>query len=186
VTRPVVVLVGPPASGKSTVMRRLARALQVHGRDTDSDVEAHEGATVAAIFAERGEAAFRELERAAVAEALETHDGVLALGGGAVLDAETRRRLRAYADAGGTVVFLDVSAGRVAARIASDTSRPLLAGDALARWRELMAARRPLYEEVATLRVETDDGGPRSAVTTVLAHVGPRADPEQVVEGAQG
>jgi shikimate kinase len=174
VTRPVVVLVGPPASGKSTVMRRLARRLGVHGRDTDSDVEACEGVTVAQIFADRGEAAFRELERAAVADALASHDGVLALGGGAILDPSTRALLREYASDGGVVVFLDVSAGRVAARIASDTSRPLLAGDGLARWRELMSARRPLYEEVATLRIETDAGGPRVVVERVLEHVGPR------------
>jgi shikimate kinase len=178
-TRPIAVLVGPPASGKSTIMRRLARELGVTGRDTDTDVEARASVSIAEIFAERGEAAFRALERDAVAEALKTHDGIVSLGGGAVLDPSTRERLRAYGAAGGVVVFLDVSAHRVAARIESDTSRPLLSGDALARWRALMDERRPLYDQVSTLRVVTDSGGPRAAVERVLEQIG---NPQEKVD----
>ncbi len=83
---PVVVLVGPPGAGKSAVAVELARLLGVSARRTDADVEAAAGASVGEIFVDQGEAAFRELERAAVARALAEHRGVLALGGGAVLD----------------------------------------------------------------------------------------------------
>jgi len=169
--RPVAVLVGPPASGKSTVMRHLARHLGVEGRDTDADVEAAAGVSVATIFAEQGEPAFRELERDAVAAALAGHPGVLSLGGGAVLDPDTRDRLAAYAAAGGVVVFLDVSRAHAARRLRGDTSRPLLAGDAMTRWDTLMTARRPLYEAVATLRLTTDAAGPRRVVEEIARHI---------------
>ncbi|MGC5166327.1 shikimate kinase [Luteimicrobium sp. DT211] len=179
--RPVAVLVGPPASGKSTVMRHLSRRLGVDGRDTDADVEAASGVTVAAIFADQGESAFRALERDAVAAALESHPGVLSLGGGAVLDPATRERLAAYAAEGGVVVFLDVSRLHAARRLRGDRSRPLLAGDAVARWDELMTARRPVYEEVATVRVRTDAAGPGHVVEEIVrhierAHVSPRTE----------
>jgi len=169
--QPVAVLVGPPASGKSTVMRHLARRLGVEGRDTDADVEGSTGVTVATIFAELGEPAFRALERDAVAAALTSHRGVLSLGGGAVLDPATQERLAAYAAAGGVVVFLDVSRAHAARRLRGDRSRPLLAGDAVTRWDELMTARRPVYEAVATLRVATDAEGPRRVVEEIARHI---------------
>ncbi|HYF72024.1 MAG TPA: shikimate kinase, partial [Nocardioides sp.] len=102
-TRPRVVLVGPMGAGKTTVADILAAAWGTTARDTDRDVEAAEGRTISDIFVDSGEETFRALERAAVAEALATHEGVLALGGGAVLDPETRQRL-----AGHQVVFLQV------------------------------------------------------------------------------
>lgn len=169
--RPVVVLVGPPASGKSTVMRHLARRLGVEGRDTDTDVEEAAGLAIATIFAEQGEPAFRALERDAVAAALAGHGGVLSLGGGAVLHPDTQELLAAYAAAGGVVVFLDVSRPHAARRLRGDTSRPLLAGDAMTRWDELMTARRPVYEAVATLRVTTDMHGPRRVVDEIARHI---------------
>lgn len=169
--QPVAVLVGPPASGKSTVMRHLARRLDVEGRDTDADVEQTAGVAVATIFAEQGEPAFRALERDAVAEALASHPGVLSLGGGAVLDPATRERLAEYVARGGVVVFLDVSRVAAARRLRGDTSRPLLAGDAMTRWDELMTARRPVYEAVATVRVTTDAHGPRRVVEEIVEHI---------------
>lgn len=153
---PVVVLVGPPGSGKSTVAALLASRWDVAARDTDADVEAVAGKTIGEIFVEDGEPRFRELERDAVLRALGEHDGVLALGGGAVLDEGTQEALSAYAAGGGVVVFLDVSLAHAAPRVGFNTARPLLLGNPRAQWQALMEARRPVYERVSTVRVSTD------------------------------
>nr|MCU0266047.1 AAA family ATPase [Actinomycetes bacterium] len=121
---PVVVVVGPPGAGKTTVGRLVAERLGVAFRDTDTDVEAAAGASVADVFVTEGEAGFRALERTAVAAALADHDGVLALGGGAVLDPGTRDRL-----VGRTVVFLDVGVADAARRVGFNRDRPLLLGN---------------------------------------------------------
>lgn len=148
---PRLVIVGPPGSGKSTVARSVAQRLGVEVRDTDEDVEHESGATIGDIFVEHGEEEFRRREVAAVARALAEHEGVLALGGGAVLDERTRSALR-----GLTVVFLDVGIKDAASRIGLNRDRPLLLGNPRAQWIRLMEARRPVYEAVATLRVDTD------------------------------
>ena len=118
-----LVLVGPMGAGKSTVAALLADAWGVTARDTDADIEALEGRSISDIFVESGEAHFRDLERKAVAEALATHDGVLALGGGAVLDPATRELL-----AGHTVVFLRVGLSDAVKRVGLGSARPLLLG----------------------------------------------------------
>ena len=148
---PRVVIVGPPGSGKSTAARLVAERLGVPARDTDDDVERAAGSTIGDIFVEHGEDEFRRLEQVAVAEAIRDHDGVLALGGGAVLDQRTRDLLR-----GLTVVFLDVGIKDAASRIGLNRDRPLLLGNPRAQWIRLMEARRPVYEDVATARVDTD------------------------------
>jgi shikimate kinase len=142
-------------SGKSAVGGVLARRWHVALRDTDHDIEAATGQSVAAIFAEQGEEAFRDLEHRVLVQALATHDGVLALGGGAVLRADSRAALAEYVAGGGHVVFLDVDAEAVMGRVGRDASRPLLAGEPRERWSALAAQRRPLYLEVATVRVRT-------------------------------
>src|SRR3954452_12981786 len=106
-SRPILVLVGPPASGKTTVGTGVAEILGVPFRDTDADVEAATGTTVADVFVQHGERYFREVEEKAVVRALAEHEGVLALGGGAVTSAATRELLVAHARQGGTVVWLD-------------------------------------------------------------------------------
>jgi shikimate kinase/3-dehydroquinate synthase len=111
---------------------------------------------VSDIFVESGEETFRELERAAVRRALAEHDGVLALGGGAVLDESTQQLLMDYATGGGVVVFLDVTLAHAAPRVGFNQSRPLLLGNPRAQWQALMEARRPVYERLATVRVLTD------------------------------
>jgi shikimate kinase len=153
---PAAVLVGPPGSGKTTVGMLLAQRLGVTFRDTDADVEHVAGKAVADIFVEDGEPRFRELEREAVTTALAEHDGVLALGGGAVMDPLTQGALEGYAAAGGVVVFLDVSLAHAAPRVGFNRSRPLLLGNPRARWAALMEQRRPVYESLATLRVLSD------------------------------
>ncbi|UZN05169.1 shikimate kinase [Cellulomonas sp. S1-8] len=153
---PRLVLVGPPGAGKSTVAAALAQRWQLEVRDTDADVEATAGKSVSDVFVEDGEPRFRDLERAAVATALVEHDGVLALGGGAVLHDDTRAALRTYQRGGGVVAFLDVSLAHAAPRVGLNQARPLLVGNPRAQWQALMDARRPVYEEVADVRVSTD------------------------------
>ena len=166
---PRVVLIGPPGSGKSSVARALATRLGLACRDTDADVEAVAGRSVSDIFLIDGEPEFRALEAAAVQSALAEHDGVLALGGGAVLDPATERALVDYRAGGGVVVFLDVSLTAAAPRVGFNTSRPLLVGNPRARWRELMDARRPVYERLASERVLTDDLRPHEVAELIQA-----------------
>ncbi|MDO8145042.1 MULTISPECIES: shikimate kinase [unclassified Isoptericola] len=170
-TRPRVVLTGPPGSGKTTVGRILAERLGVAFRDTDADVERTAGKAVADIFVDDGEPRFRELEREAVTTALATHDGVLALGGGAVMDAHTQSALTGYAADGGTVVFLDVSLAQAAPRVGFNRSRPLLVGNPRGRWAELMQARRPTYERLATTVVVSDERTAAQVADEILQEV---------------
>lgn len=170
---PRVVLVGPPGSGKSTVAHALGERWQLRVRDTDADVERTAGKPIAEIFVDDGEPHFRDLERAAVLAGLAEHRGVLALGGGAVLDEVVQRALAAYVDGGGAVVFLDVSLAAAAPRVGFNVSRPLLLGNPRARWLELMEARRPVYEQVSTLRVGTDERTPDEVASAVADAVEP-------------
>lgn len=154
---PRIVLIGPPGSGKSSVGRRLAEATGLDWRDTDVDVAAAAGKSISDIFLDDGEQAFRVQERAAVTAALSEHEGVLSLGGGAILDGQTQSAVRDYAAAGGCVVFLDVSLTAAAPRVGFNRSRPLLVGNPRQQWKALMDQRRPIYESLATVTVLTDD-----------------------------
>lgn len=173
VSAPLAVLVGPPGSGKTQAGRALARLLGVTFLDTDEAVEQAAGRSVADIFVDDGETVFRELERAAVASALAEERGVVSLGGGAVLDAGTRSRLEGLA-----VVFLDVGIADASRRIGFDRSRPLLGINPRASWIALMNERRPTYEAVGTVRVDTAGRTPEEVAETVaaaLALTGPRS-----------
>ena len=160
---PVVVLVGPPGAGKTTVGRLLADRLGGSYRDTDADIEAVAGKPIPEIFLDEGEPYFRDLERAAVRDAVAGHHGVLSLGGGAIMDEGTRALL-----AGLPVVFLDVGLHDAVRRVGLDAPRPLLAVNPRQRWRELMEQRRPLYEQVARAVVATDDRTPQDVAEAVL------------------
>lgn len=147
----MVVLVGPPGAGKSTVGRLVAKRLGTSFRDTDADIVAQAGKPISEIFYDEGEPHFRALEVAAVSRALTEHDGVLALGGGAVLSAGTREEL-----IGRTVIFLDVGMAAAARRVGLARDRPVLTLNPRAMLHALLAERRPLYEQVATHVVEVD------------------------------
>lgn len=161
---PHVVLVGPPGAGKSTIGRRLARALNCDLVDSDELIEARYDKPCGKVFSELGEPAFREVEAEVVREALTTK-GVVSLGGGAVLTESTRTLL-----ANLNVVFLDVTPEEGVARTLCDSNRPVLdSADPLAHYAQLLETRRPLYAEVADLKVRTGVRSPQQVVGDILS-----------------
>jgi shikimate kinase len=164
---PKAVLVGLPGSGKSTIGRRLAKALGVGLLDTDAAIEQQTGRSIADIFAADGEQEFRRIEEAAVRAALADHDGVVSLGGGAVTTPGVREAL-----SGHTVVYLEIGAREGVRRTGGNTVRPLLAGgDRAEKYRALMAERVPLYRRVATVRVDTNRRNPGAVVRHILSRL---------------
>ncbi|ORX07937.1 shikimate kinase [Mycolicibacillus trivialis] len=164
---PRAVLVGLPGSGKSTIGRRLAKALGVPMLDTDVAIEQRTGRTIADIFATDGEPGFRRIEEEVVRAALAEHDGVLSLGGGAITTAGVRDAL-----AGHTVVYLDISLAEGVRRTGGSTVRPLLAGpDRAEKYRALMAERAPLYRKVATVRINTNRRNPGAVVRQIVSRL---------------
>jgi shikimate kinase len=161
---PKAVLIGLPGSGKSTIGRRLAKALDVSLLDTDAAIEETTGRTIADIFATDGEPEFRRIEEDVIRSALQSHDGVLSLGGGAVTTPGVRDAL-----AGHMVIYLEISAAEGVRRTGGSTVRPLLAGgDRGEKFRKLMAERVPLYRRVATMRINTNRRNPGAVVRHVV------------------
>ena len=165
-TSPVAVLIGPPGAGKSTVGPLLAALLGAPFAETDALVEDVAGKPVSDIFISDGEPAFRALERAAVARALASHPGIVALGGGAVMDPATQQLL-----AGQRVVYLQTGFTAAVQRVGLDTPRPLLLGNPRAQMRDLLAQRLPVYESLAAITVTTDDRDPQEIADEIAATV---------------
>jgi shikimate kinase len=172
---PKAVLIGLPGSGKSTIGRRLAKSLGVSLLDTDAAIEATSGRTIADIFASDGEREFRRIEEQVIRAALQSHDGVLSLGGGAVTTPGVRDALAAH-----TVIYLEISAAEGVRRTGgSATVRPLLAGgDRGEKFKALMAERVPLYRRVATMRVNTNRRNPGAVVRHIVDRLENRAAPQ--------
>jgi shikimate kinase len=161
---PKAVLIGLPGSGKSTIGRRLAKSLGTSLLDTDAAIEETTGRTIADIFATDGEREFRRIEEDVIRSALQSHDGVLSLGGGAVTTPGVRDAL-----AGHAVVYLEISAAEGVRRTGGTTVRPLLAGgDRSEKFKALMAERVPLYRRVATMRVNTNHRNPGAVVRHIV------------------
>jgi shikimate kinase len=166
---PRAVLIGPPGAGKSAVGPLLAERLGTSFRDTDAEVADAAGQPVSAIFIEQGEQAFRDLERAAAARALRTQDepgGVVALGSGAVLDADVQRLLD-----GLPVVYLATGFSTIARRLGLDRPRVVVPGNPRGRLRAMLEERRPLYERLATVTVQTDDEDPDQLAQAIAAQI---------------
>jgi shikimate kinase len=164
---PKAVLVGMPGSGKSTIGRRLAKALDTALLDTDVKIVETTGRSVAEIFSTEGEKAFRRIEEEVVRAAVAEHDGIVSLGGGAITSPGVRDAL-----AGHTVIFLEISAAEGIRRTTGGTVRPLLAGaDPAQKYRELMAQRVPLYRQVATMRINTNRRNPGAVVRYIVTRL---------------
>jgi shikimate kinase len=162
-----VILIGPPGSGKSTVGKLLAERLGVPFADTDAEVEAAAGKSVGDVFIEDGESAFREYERAAAARSIGAQAGVVALGSGAVLDADVRRML-----AGRHVVYLSVGFAAVARRTGMDRAHVVVPGNPRGMLRAMLEERRPVYEELASVTVPTDELAPEEIAADLAARFG--------------
>lgn len=158
----MVVVVGPPGAGKTTVGALLAERLGVSFRDVDADIVVTAGKPISDIFTDDGEAVFRAMEEKAVMSALEDGRGVVALGGGAILSAATRAALSRH-----TVVFLNVGMAEGVKRTGMSSARPLLAGvNPRATFKALLQERLPLYREVATHELETDGRTPQELASS--------------------
>lgn len=165
---PRVVLIGPPGAGKSSVGQALARKLGISFADTDLLIEESQGKSVSHIFVEDGEPHFREIERSICLSAFASETGVLALGGGAVLDPMTQKELSRLDS---TVIFLDASLKVVAPRIGFNRDRPLLLNNPRQKWQELMDIRRPVYEQVATVCYQVEEKGVNEIVNDLATLV---------------
>jgi shikimate kinase len=161
---PRAVLMGMPGSGKSTIGRRLAKALDLTLLDTDIKIVETTGRTIADIFTNDGEKEFRRIEEEVVRAALAEHDGIVSLGGGAITSSGVQEAL-----AGHTVIFLEISAAEGIRRTTGGTVRPLLAGpDPARKYRDLMSQRVPLYRRAATMRVNTNRRNPGAVVRHIV------------------
>jgi shikimate kinase len=164
----MVVLIGPPGAGKSSAGALLARRLAVPFADTDRAVEKLAGKPIGDVFIEDGESVFRELERAAVAQCLDSdRGGVVALGSGAILDADVRRQI----SSGCTVVYLDAGFATVAKRAGMDRPRVVLPGNPRGMLRRMLEERQPVYASLATVTVPADELSPEELADQIAERI---------------
>jgi shikimate kinase / 3-dehydroquinate synthase len=166
-----VVLIGMPGSGKTTVGKSLARQLGLPFVDSDKEIVARTGVSIATIFEIEGEEAFRKREAQVIAELLAQGRQVLATGGGAILNADTRARLHST----GITVYLRASLDSLVERTSKDAHRPLLASGApREKLAALMTVRDPFYRETAHLTFDTGRQSPGRLAASIAQAVRPR------------
>ena len=163
---PRAIIIGVPGAGKTSVGRRVAERLGVEFRDSDAAIEKRAGKPVSDIFLSDGETKFRRLEREVIAESLQDVDGVLSVGGGAILDPDTREAFSHH-----TVVWLEVDLGTATQRVGMNSARPLLMGNVRGTMTTMLNERTPLYEEVATVTVDTSGRPLKDVVNDVVAEL---------------
>ncbi|HSN17610.1 MAG TPA: shikimate kinase AroK [Gammaproteobacteria bacterium] len=152
---PRLFLIGPMGAGKTAIGKELARQLELDFLDADQEIERRTGVDIPLIFDKEGEAGFRRREREVIAELTQRPALVLATGGGAVLDPANREALKSR----GCVIYLRASLEAQAARTAQNRHRPLLhTEDRESRLKQLFEMRRPLYEGLADVTIDTDSG----------------------------
>lgn len=162
---PKVILLGPMGSGKTTIGASLASELNCNFADTDQLISQDQGKSINEIFVEDGEAHFRMVEESIVIDALLESEGVLSLGGGAILSDATQQALR---QTRGLKVFLDISLSAVAPRVGFNTERPLLLVNPRQKWQELMNVRRPIYESLADFTIDVSNLKVDEIVTQIV------------------
>ena len=161
-----IILIGPPGAGKSTIGISLAKKMKVKFADTDALIEEKIDKKISDIFVDLGEPFFRAQELVVLTEVLPSDNGVISLGGGAPISSQAQELIR---NSGATVIFLDISLGKAAARVGFNRDRPLLLGNPRAQWNELMNSRRPIYESLATAVVPVDDRSVNEICADILA-----------------
>ena len=158
------ILIGPPGAGKSSVGRLLAAQLNKPFVDTDKEIESKSGKKIADIFLEDGEASFRSLERQIVLETLQNCLGVIALGGGSILDSDVAEVLARKRN----VIYLEVSISNAAPRVGFNRERPLLLGNPRQQWLTMMNTRREIYERLGRIRISTDNKKPKAVAAEIV------------------
>ena len=166
---PNLIIIGPPGAGKSSVGRQLGKVMQTPFTDTDKIIEERAGKKIAEIFLEDGEPIFREIEREVVLAEIAKEDGILALGGGSILDSEVDKELSKLKS---RVIYLEVSISNAAPRVGFNKDRPLLAVNPRQQWMALMEKRRPIYERLAGHKVSTDNKMPSEVVKEIQGLIG--------------
>lgn len=161
-----IILIGPPGAGKSSIGHSLAKKMQVKFADTDALIETRLDKKISDIFIDLGEPVFRSEELLVLGEVLQSDNGVISLGGGAPISPQAQELLRS---SGATIIFLDISLGKAAARVGFNRDRPLLLGNPRAQWNELMSSRRPIYESLATAVIPVDDRSVNEICADILA-----------------
>jgi len=165
---PRAILIGPPGAGKSTVGKALAKRMNLSFADTDHLIEARAGKKITEIFVEDGEPKFRELEEEIVEASLSSVEGILALGGGAVMSARTQNLLDSSRS---KVILLEVSISQAAPRVGFNKERPLLAINPRQQWQALYEKRLPIYKRLAGFSISTDSKKPHEVAEEIAQYL---------------
>ena len=162
---PRAIFIGPMGSGKSTIGKAVAHALDLPFRDTDSIIEELEQLSVSQIFIDKGEDYFRAIEKKVLRDELLSDGSILALGGGAPISVDAQSALKVSS---APVIYLDISLASVAPRIGFNRDRPLLLHNPRGQWQTLMEVRRPIYESIANIIIDVNGKTQKKIVEEAL------------------